>query len=91
MSAQRRVVHFSGSVQGVGFRFTAVRAAGRYDVTGYVRNTPDGKVQVVVEGAADQIDAFLADVQDRMGGYIRGTTQQPAEPTGTLDGFTIRF
>ena len=91
MPAQRRIVGFSGTVQGVGFRYTAVRAAGGYDVTGYVRNTPNGEVEIVVEGPADQIDAFLSDVQDRMGGYIRHATQELAEPTGQMDGFTIRF
>ena len=91
MPAERRIVRFSGTVQGVGFRFTTVRAAGGYDVTGHVRNMPNGEVEIVVEGAADQIDAFLSDVQDRMGGYIRRTTQELAEPVGQMDGFTIRF
>jgi len=91
MSAQRRIVHFSGTVQGVGFRYTTVRVAGRYDVTGYVRNTPNGQVEVVVEGAADQVEAFLSDLGERMASYIRQTAQQLAEPTGQFDGFTVRF
>ena len=91
MAPQRRVVHFSGTVQGVGFRYTAIRIAGHHDVTGRVRNLPDGRVEAVVEGDPDQIDAFLADVRDRMRGYIRQTTQQLAPPTGEFPDFNLAF
>ncbi|MFC1637742.1 acylphosphatase, partial [Candidatus Margulisiibacteriota bacterium] len=37
---------YSGSVQGVGFRFTAIDAAQQHGLTGWVRNTPDGKVEL---------------------------------------------
>jgi len=66
-------------VQGVGFRFTAVRAAEGCQVTGYVRNLPD------------EIDTFVAEIQQRMSGYIRDTAQQTAEPTGQYAGFGVRF
>jgi acylphosphatase len=91
MPPQRRVVHFSGTVQGVGFRFTTVRVARDHDVTGQVRNLRDGRVQIVVEGAPEAIDAFLAEVHDRMGGCIRQTTQQLAEPTGQFTEFGVGF
>ena len=91
MAQQRRVVHFSGTVQGVGFRFTTLRAAEAFDVTGEVRNLPDGRVQLIVEADPDEIDAFIAEVQRRMSGYIRGTTQDAAEPTGQFRGFTVGF
>jgi acylphosphatase len=45
MDKQQRTVRFSGMVQGVGFRYTACRIAGRYDVTGYVKNLHDGSVE----------------------------------------------
>ena len=76
--AQQRVVHFSGAVQGVGFRFTACRIAGGYDVTGFVRNLPDSRVQCVIEGETSEIDAFLAELTREMGYHIRNTTQQTA-------------
>ena len=78
-------------VQGVGFRFTAVRAAEGCQVTGYVRNLPDGTVEVVAEGTPDEIDTFVAEIQQRMSGYIRDTAQQTAEPTGQYAGFGVRF
>lgn len=91
MGQQRRVIHFSGSVQGVGFRFTALRVAAEYELTGYVKNLRDGRVEVVAEGPPDQLDAFLAELTKRMGYYIRETTQQAGEPTGQYVGFDVRF
>ena len=49
-AAERRVVHYSGRVQGVGFRYTVRTLATRFAVTGFVRNLADGRVQLVVEG-----------------------------------------
>ena len=86
---QRRIVYYSGEVQGVGFRFTARRAAAGYDITGYVRNLPDGRVEVVAEGPSDQIDQFLDDLAERMRPYIAGTVQQTAVPTGEFSTFDI--
>ena len=91
MDEQQRIVTFSGTVQGVGFRFTACRAAGGYDVTGYVRNLPDGQVECVVEGPAEQIDRFLEDLTGRMSGYIRSVQQQTYPSTGRYSRFGIRF
>ena len=91
MGRQRRLIHFSGTVQGVGFRYTALRLARRFNVTGYVRNLPDGRVEMLVEGPADQIKDLLAAVVDRMGHYIRETTQQTSEPTGQFAEFDISF
>ncbi len=89
MDLQRRIVHFSGAVQGVGFRYTARRVSDAFDVTGCVRNLPDGRVEMVLEGAPAQIDAFIAAVQERMGHYIRETTQQTCEATGEYGFFNI--
>jgi acylphosphatase len=57
MIARRAVV--SGSVQGVGFRFFAQRAAREARVTGWVRNRSDGTVETVVEGEADAVARYL--------------------------------
>jgi len=91
MSRQRRLVQFSGDVQGVGFRYTAMRVAGGFDVTGYVKNLRDGRVEIVVEGAAEQVDGFLEALQDRMGYYVRNVTQQTSAATGEFGDFNIRF
>jgi acylphosphatase len=51
-----------GEVQGVGYRFFAQRAAARHQVTGYVRNRPDGSVEAWAEGPADNVEAFKNDL-----------------------------
>jgi len=88
---ERRVVWYSGWVQGVGFRYTTRAVAQRYKVTGYVKNLPDGRVVVEAEGEPAELDRFFSDVEDRMGEYIRGKEEERGPATGQFDGFTIRF
>ena len=82
-------VLYSGHVQGVGFRYTAQGLAADHPVAGYVRNLPSGEVELVAEGEADAVKAFLVAVARRMGSYIIGTTVHDAAPCGHR-GFTIR-
>lgn len=88
---ERRDITFFGRVQGVGFRYTAIRVAGGYDVTGYVRNVPDGSVQCVVEGEAADIDLFVEDLSSRMGRYIERVTQSKSQATGQFSSFDVEF
>jgi acylphosphatase len=90
-SSQRREVFFAGNVQGVGFRYTAQRVAAGYAVTGFVRNLRDGRVLMVLEGQAQQIDGFLASLQASLRGYVRGVTASEMAPTGEFSSFEIRF
>ena len=53
----------SGDVQGVGYRFFAQRAAARHQVTGYVRNLADGRVEAWVEGPASDVNGFRIDLE----------------------------
>ena len=82
---------FKGHVQGVGFRYTTHRVAGRYDVTGYVRNLPDGTVEMLVQGLAKEVDACLADLEDTMAGYIRDMKVKPLAPNSRHTSFRITF
>ncbi len=50
-------------VQGVGFRFFAQRAATRLGITGYVKNLPDGRVEVYAIGQPPQLDALRNELQ----------------------------
>ncbi len=88
---ERRTVYFSGRVQGVGFRATAWSIASRYDVSGYVRNLPDGRVELVVEGAPEEVERFLAEVKDAMSHYIRDVEEYREPARGDLIGFEIRY
>ncbi len=71
MAQQRRQVTYTGNVQGVGFRYTTCRIARGYEVGGFVRNLPDGRVEVLVEGAVEEIDRFLDELAEQMAGHIR--------------------
>jgi acylphosphatase len=64
-------VHFSGRVQGVGFRYTALWLAKEFAVAGYVQNLPDGRVRLEVEGTAEEVARYVAAVEERMQGYVR--------------------
>ncbi len=91
MAMVRKHIYYQGSVQGVGFRYTTMRVAGGYAVAGFVRNLPDGRVDVVVEGEAKEIEAFLADLADSMQGYIRNTNIDDEPHTGEFHRFDVRF
>jgi len=86
----RRECRFSGRVQGVGFRYTVQNLAMQYDVLGYVRNLPDGRVELVMEGSPEEMDGLLQDVSRKLSDYIKGLDQTVANATGEFDQFAIR-
>jgi acylphosphatase len=92
MPLERRRIRYSGRVQGVGFRATCRWLAGGFELAGYVRNLPDGCVEVVAEGEPAELDRFQAAVQDQMSGFIRNIDED-SEPPGSppLQGFSVRF
>ncbi len=91
MSRTCQLIRYAGEVQGVGFRYTAMRLAGGFDVAGYVKNLPDGQVELLVEGDSEQVQAYLQALKDRMGAYIQNVHQEVCPANGTLKGFDIRF
>lgn len=87
----RKHIYYKGRVQGVGFRYTALRTARNFEVTGYVQNQMDGSVELVVEGESPQVEEFLADLAGTMGRYIR-QVQEVEEPyTGEFIGFDVKY
>ena len=84
-----KVIYYSGRVQGVGFRATVAEIARGYPVVGWVRNLPDGRVQVLVEGSDAAVEEFLATIRQRWAGHIRGEHIEQREPTEQHTGFTI--
>jgi acylphosphatase len=88
----RAQVFYSGRVQGVGFRYTAREVACGYEVSGFVRNLPDGRVELVVEAEESEAKAYLDGIQrSALGGYIRGADVHWLLATGEFVGFAIRF
>src|SRR5690606_10487850 len=66
----RNIVHYSGQVQGVGFRMRVQRLALGVRVTGYVMNLPDGRVRLVAEGDAAEVRGLIAAVGKELAEYI---------------------
>ena len=86
----RRTYLFSGHVQGVGFRYTARHCAAGHDVTGYVRNLPDGRVELVMEGPDAEMDAVIEALAGEMGRNISRQTCDMTTATGEFKGFAVR-
>ena len=82
-------VYFSGHVQGVGFRYTARQIAKEFEVAGFVRNLADGRVQVEAEGTPAEVNAFIAQIEERMHGYVRKIERSGQKRTPQFSGFSI--
>lgn len=83
-------VHFSGRVQGVGFRYQTHEVAKEYDVSGTVRNLADGRVELVAEGRREQVECFLKTVESRLAGFIRKQERVDQLVVPSMKGFLIR-
>jgi acylphosphatase len=85
-------VFYSGDVQGVGFRATATSIARRHPaICGWVRNLPDGRVELLADGPADAIDDFLADIREQMADYIQSEDIFAREADDVLVGFRVAY
>lgn len=93
MARERRRVHYSGRVQGVGFRYTAARLAPGFGVSGSVRNLPDGRVELEAQAEPDRLRGFLAAIRSEFGPKIRSADEEelPADPGEAPDDFQIRY
>jgi acylphosphatase len=84
----RAVAVVSGHVQGVGYRYFVRRLATERGLAGSARNLPDGRVEVVLEGPEDAVDAVLAALS---GADAPGTVRRVdarREPMQGMRGFT---
>lgn len=81
-----------GLVQGVGFRYFTLWEAARLGVTGYVRNLPDGSVEVVAEGTKEQLEKLLERLQQGPpAAKVRKVITKWSEAKGEFDRFGVRF
>ena len=83
-------VFFTGRVQGVGFRYQALQVAKGFEVSGFVQNLPDGRVQLEAEGTATEVREFIVAVHERMEGYVRKVEQTESQRAPLFQGFSIR-
>lgn len=90
MNRGRLQVFYSGRVQGVGFRHTVKQVAAGYDVTGTVRNLPDGRVELVAEGEREELEVFRQGIRDAgLAGFIRQEEAQWLAASSLLRGFEV--
>jgi len=86
------LVHYEGHVQGVGFRYTVKNIARGFEVTGTVRNLPDGRVEMVAASTEPaEVDAFLKEiaVNSPLAHHIKQVAVQPIPAPAELRGFAI--
>ncbi|HVR36393.1 MAG TPA: acylphosphatase [Methylomirabilota bacterium] len=90
MARCRMQIHYSGRVQGVGFRYTVKSLTTGYELTGTVRNLPDGRVELVAEGPREELEAFRQAVRDSgLGRLIRTEDVTWTEAGNEFRGFEI--
>lgn len=81
---------YEGKVQGVGFRASVLTLAKGYEVTGWVRNHPDGRVEVFATGEPSEVEDFLQGIREsHLAGHIEHETVVPASSEPGLKGFRI--
>lgn len=83
-------VFYSGRVQGVGFRYTVKSLTPGFEVTGTVRNLPDGRVELIAEGDRAELEAFRQAVRDSgLKRHILREEEYWCEANGEFRGFEI--
>ena len=87
---KRATLFVSGHVQGVGFRYRTTEIAQSFVISGTVENLDDGRVKIVVEGALDEIQRFVDEIQTSVSGRIKSIDRFDSEPSGEFDGFAIK-
>ncbi len=87
-------VIYKGRVQGVGFRYTCCQLARHAQVVGWVRNLPDGQVELAVRGQQSEVSSLLASIRthERLSGYIRDEVEEPVLESefDQMEDFSIR-
>lgn len=84
-------VFYEGRVQGVGFRWSVRHIAKGFDVTGWVRNLVDGRVELQVSGDENEVIAFLDAIKNgELASYIRKENQVKLDSPPNAHGFEIR-
>ena len=90
MNRHRMHIFYSGHVQGVGFRFTVKQVATGFEVTGTVRNLPDGRVELMAEGTKTELEGFRDAIRDAgLAACIRHEDAHWTEAQNDFRGFEI--
>jgi acylphosphatase len=87
----KRVI-YEGRVQGVGFRYTVKDLARGYDVCGWVKNLPDGSVELHAMGEEGELAAFLREIAEEspVASLIKNRRVEDIPPLEDCAGFHIQ-
>ena len=81
-----------GRVQGVGYRFFAIRAAHRLGVVGSVKNLPDGSVEALAEGSAEAVAEFRAELwRGPAYAHVTAVDEADVKPSGRYQSFNVEY
>ncbi len=73
-----RLIRYEGKVQGVGFRASVLQLARGYEITGYVKNLPDGRVELAARGESNEVNDFLVAIrQSHLQSHIHAEEESP--------------
>ena len=78
-----------GNVQGVGFRAATKRLADRLQVTGFVRNLPNGDVELCAQGEKAQLELLLSELKREFSSHIAKITSTIHSASSTYPDFKI--
>lgn len=82
---------FAGRVQGVGFRYSTKRLAKGFDVLGWVKNLPDGRVELQIMGEEEELDEFIEELNDSpLGHHIQEQEERTVPLLDDVIGFSIQ-
>ena len=86
---QQAHIFYSGTVQGVGFRYTTQRQAEGLHLTGWVKNLSDGRVEILVEGELESIKKLCSHLDGHFEGYIKDKVMNFYPAKGQFRNFQI--
>ena len=82
-------IFYSGTVQGVGFRYTTQRVDVSQGLSGWVKNLKDGRVEIIAEGENNHIEQLIDELDKQFDGYIRHKEIDLCPAEGQCRGFRI--
>jgi len=91
MSVIAKRVIFEGRVQGVGFRYAVKDLARGFEVCGTVKNLPDGSVELLAMGDAEEVETFIKEIAEEssVAHHIKNLRAEAVAPLEGISGFRI--